>query len=72
MIREDYAELKNLTPERFDCGVGPCPAIYETKHDTYLIIGKLVEPSEVGLGKKVAAHERLIEIPRELLLGRKE
>lgn len=28
MTEEKY-QVRNVTPEAFDCGVGPCPAIYE-------------------------------------------
>lgn len=60
-------ELRNVTPEDFDCGVGPCPAIYETDSGTYLIIGKQVNPSDAGLESKVGDDELLVEVPREII-----
>ena len=68
MNGEDY-QIRDLTPREFDCGTGPCPAVYETNKDSYLIIGKLVNPADAGLEKKVGEDEQLIEIPRGLLGG---
>lgn len=61
--------LRDLTPKEFDCLLNLCLRIYETSRGTYVIIGKRVEPKDVGLEDKVGADELLIEIPRGLLSG---
>jgi len=67
-----YEGLKELTPKEM-CIVGSCPSIYDARMDgdkVYLIIGKKVKPSEVGLGElenKIGTEEVLIEVPRNLI-----
>ena len=53
-----------------DCLLGGCPSTYEATRkgiEVYLIVGKVVNPSEVGLEKKVGEGEALIEFPRKLI-----
>lgn len=67
-----YEGLKKLTFLEM-CGVGACPSGYEAKiegREVYLIIGKQIKASEVGLGeleKKIGFGEVLIEVPKELI-----
>jgi hypothetical protein len=60
-------EARNVTPEHMQCLVGACPAIYETKQGNYLVVGKQVNPSDVGLAGKVGEGEVLVKVPRELI-----
>lgn len=65
-----YEGFKEVTPESDHCGVLSCPAIYEGKQENkniYLIIGKVVNPADAGLEKKVGEDETLIEVPRTLI-----
>ena len=73
-----YEGLRELIPKEMICVVCSCPSIYEAGregNDVYLIIGKIVNPSEAGLGeleKKIGAGEALIEVPRALIDNRKK
>jgi len=66
-----YAGTKELTQN--ECILGACPAVFESKNqekDVYLIIGKKINPSEVGLGdleRKIGEGEVLIEVPAKLI-----
>lgn len=67
-------KTRDITPESMICGVGPCPAIYESVtggESVYLVVGKVVNPSEAGLKKKVGDGEALIEVSRSLINDRK-
>lgn len=68
MESEKY-ELREITPKKMRCGIGVCPAIYETNRDTYVLIGKQVDPRDADLEGKVGDDELLVEIPRALLEG---
>ena len=57
-------EVKNDSQGCFG-GVG-CPEVIP-QTDRYLIIGKKLEPKEYGLEQKVAEHEVLIEVPRNII-----
>ena len=62
-------QIRNITPE-MNCMIGGCPSSYEAKRGgkkVYLIIGKVVNPSEAGLAEKVREGEALIEVPRALI-----
>ena len=71
MESERY-QLRDITPKEMSCVVGACPRIYKTNRNTYVIIGKFVNPEDAGLEKKVGEGESLIEIPKGLLPGRRE
>jgi hypothetical protein len=47
------------------CATGPCPAVYETENQTFVIQGFTVDPAEAGIA--VPPGELLIEIPRYIL-----
>jgi len=52
-------------------GCFTCSSIYDFK-DSYLIVGERVDPSEVGLEKKVGEGEVLIKIKKEIIDDRKQ
>jgi len=60
-------EPKSLTPEQMRCGVGPCPEVFEGKEGDYLIIGKITDPKQFGLEKKVGKGEILVSIPKRFI-----
>lgn len=69
-----YERLRELAPyEREMCVSVGCPSTYSARRegkDVYLIIGKVVNPSEVGLGeleKRIGKGEALIEVPKSLI-----
>ena len=58
--------IYEVTPKDMICGVGPCPAIFDSK-EGYLIIGTKLDQKEFGLEKKVAEDEVLIRVPKRLI-----
>lgn len=70
-----YEGLKELTPQEMACIVASCPSTYEAWREgkeVYLIVGRVVNPTEAGLEKKVGEGEALIEVPRALIDDRKK
>jgi len=50
------------------CKNGPCPGLYVSDRDTLVIVGALVDHRGIGdLDGRVAAHERAVEVPRQLI-----
>ena len=64
MTNQEYKPLYKASNEL--CGIGACPTIQE-QEDSYLIIGKQIDPQEAGLVGKVGQGEALIKVPRELI-----
>lgn len=62
-----FKNIQERTPKEMACiGVLACPAVFE--HDTsYLIIGKVVNPLEYGIEKRIGEDEVLIEVPTKLI-----
>lgn len=70
-----YEGLRELTPQGMRCIIINCPSTYGAKRkgkEVYLIVGKLVNPAEAGLEKKVGEDEALIEVPRTLIDDRRK
>jgi len=59
-LRTPRYQITEVTPSL-------CQAIYETSRNTYIVIGKKVDPKKVGLERKVGENELAVEIPKELL-----
>ena len=63
-------ELKNLTPEKYECfgGIG-CPAVYATEEGSYILVGKRLRNDDprFSLVANKAPDEEIIEIPADLL-----
>jgi len=63
--------LRDITPEDM-CIVINCPRIYkEENSEDYLIVGRVVNPEEVGLAEKVMEGEALVRVPKRLIDERK-
>ena len=60
-------KIKDVTPSRFSCAGGACPAVYETDKGTYLIVGNKVANSDNLLSGKIGPNETIIEVPVELI-----
>ena len=43
-----------------------CPQIYQPG-ENYLVIGKKIDPEEVGLERKVSGDEVLISVPKSII-----
>lgn len=59
--------MKELTPEKYRCGLGNCPSVYleeDGKH--VVVIGKFVRPGE--LVERIGPDEGAIRIEHELLI----
>jgi len=63
-------KLKEKTPEILRCEIAACPAIFETDHDTYIVIGKrIIHRKNCSLLKnRIRRGETAIEFPKELLV----
>lgn len=66
MAREKH-QLREVTPKKMLCLFNMCPRIYEADRDSYLIVGKRVNPKYAGLKKKVGEGEIMIEVPPDLI-----
>ncbi len=62
--------IYELTTQDQMCLVGACPSI-NSFEDSYLIVGKQINPKEVGLEKKVGKGEVLIKIKKEIIDNKK-
>ena len=65
-----YEGVRETTPEKMNCVLGACPSTYEAireGNEVYLIVGRQINPSGVGLEKKVGDGEVLIEVPKALI-----
>ena len=61
--------LKNITPKSMSCIIiGQCPALFETKNNTYIIIGKLLRDKSIisGIKNRISPEEIAIEVPKKL------
>ncbi|MBU1199773.1 MAG: hypothetical protein KKF46_05265 [Nanoarchaeota archaeon] len=73
-----YQGVRETTPEEMRCAAAACPSAYEATiggKDVYLIVGKVINVSEVGFGeleKKIGEGETLIEVPRALIDDREK
>ena len=59
--------IKELTPKEMSCVAGTCPAIFETDEGSYILIGKKADADKLGIEKRVAAEEVVIEVPKRLI-----
>ncbi len=65
-------KIRDVTPKAYQCAWGTCPSINEAERKdqkVYLIVGKVVNPADAGIEKKVGEGEALIEVPRGLIDG---
>jgi hypothetical protein len=61
-------KIYEVTPENQRCISTACPSIHqEDEQGNYLIVGKVVNPSEFGLEGKVGEGEVLIKVPKALI-----
>lgn len=62
--------LTNLTPKGLECmgGIG-CPAVYSTDRNTFILVGRRLQPDDPTLNAEVhkSSDEEIIEVPMELL-----
>lgn len=56
-----------LVPIAETCRNGPCPTIYATDRETYVVQGYVVSDSEVAGQVTIPSGEAAVEIPRGLL-----
>jgi len=57
--------MKLTFVEGSGCGTGPCPAVYKTENQTFVIQGFTVDPSQAGI--TLPPGELLVEIPCYIL-----
>jgi hypothetical protein len=64
-----YEGLREITPQEMTCVFGACPSVHEARREAevYLIVGRVIEPVDAGLERRVGKGEVLIEVPRALI-----
>ena len=69
VLKNRLSVLEELTPPSLKCGIGSCPAIFETDQDSYIIIGHKInsEIEEKLLPGRIGGDEIAIEVPKELI-----
>lgn len=76
MMRKDNfmsKKINNQTKARLVCStcppIAPCPSVFETDNNTYIIIGKKLTMGEIGdnVRAKIGKGEAAIEVPVELI-----
>lgn len=62
-------KAKEITPAAARCGVGPCPSIFQTDRETFLVVGSIPAVNELprNVRKKLGKGEVVIEVPRNVL-----
>lgn len=61
-------EIERKTPQTMECTAVTCPEIYEdSTNGSYLIVGRVENAEEFGLGKKVGKGEVLVSVPKGLI-----
>lgn len=60
---------KEITPAHLRCGVGACPAVYETPRGSLVVVGKTLSAHERDgeLAGRIASHEEAVEIDPSLI-----
>ena len=66
-MKKEIKLQKELTPAEMYCGVGVCPAIFETNNESYALIGKKLDAGKLGISKRIGKDEILIEIPKGII-----
>ncbi len=62
-------KAKEITPLESRCGVGPCPAVFQTDRNTVVVIGTVLAGNETpeNIRRKLGRGEVAIEIPEKVL-----
>jgi hypothetical protein len=60
-------KIVDITPEKFICPVGECPAVLKTDGHSYLVIGKILDHSHPAVVGRIGYDETVVEIPADLL-----
>jgi len=61
--------LRDITPEHLRCGIGACPAVFESDRGTLIVIGRKADGEIVSaMTGRAGSDELIIEIPKELIL----
>jgi hypothetical protein len=69
--KNNNLKLKNITPQKYDCGMAVCPAVFSTNENTYVIIGKKLNKKQAKelLGDRVGKDETVVVVPEGLITG---
>lgn len=65
-----FNHATEITPEVHRCPpAGPCPAIFRTEAGSYIVVGKIVDLSNVSTNvrRKVGKGETAVEIPAGII-----
>jgi len=60
--------IREVTPAKYACIIGPCPAIFETENE-YLIVGRQVPREEMNeaVENKVGPQETVVAVPKGII-----
>ena len=60
--------LHEVTPVKYACIIGSCPAVFETENE-YLVVGRQVSPEKLGLDleRRVGPQEAVVAVPKKIL-----
>jgi len=67
-----YEGVREITPQDMNCMAAKCFSVHSAEKkgkEVYLIVGKILNPIDAGLEKKVGEGEALIEVPKGLIDG---
>ena len=60
-------KVVDVTPEKYLCPTGDCPAVLKTDTLSYLVIGKVLDHSHPAVAGRIGHNETVVEIPEEIL-----
>ena len=61
-------DITNITKDEFQCAAAACPAVYACDNtDKYIIVGKKVDPDQVGLTERIAEDEIAVAVNEDML-----
>jgi len=62
-------KMREITPRKLLCAVGPCPAIFKTDRETVIIIGSIPANNDLPpcIRRKMGRGEVAVEIPKGFL-----
>jgi hypothetical protein len=62
-------KAKNITPSSGRCGVGPCPSVFETDDNSFIVIGAVTTIDKLprNVLKKIGKGETAVVMPRKTL-----
>lgn len=66
-------KAKEINKTNVSCGIGACPSVFKTNRGTVIVVGSVPANADLPLSvrKKMGKGEMAIELPAEILIGKK-